>query len=65
MMICGLTKADAPFNCGSNSMGVSIEIRGSFLANYYLLQRYKEAEPRRILIFIYALKSMVEHIYVS
>ena len=49
MIIFGLTKADAPFICGSSNMGVSIEIRGSFLANDALLQRFKKAKSRRII----------------
>ena len=52
MMICGLRIADAPFNSGSNSIGMSIEIRGSFSANDSLLQRYKEAKSRRIFVII-------------
>ena len=44
MMICGLSKADALFNCGSIDIGVSIEIRGSFSAKADLLQRYEEAK---------------------
>ena len=48
MILFGLQIADAPFNCGSSNIGVSIEIRGGFLANDSLLQRYKEAKARCI-----------------
>ena len=48
MILFGLQIADAPFNCGSSDIGVSMEIRGSFSANHSLLQRYKEAKARRI-----------------
>ena len=52
MIIFGLTIADAPFNRGSSSMGVSMEIRGSFSANDSLLQRYKKVKSRRDILEI-------------
>ena len=47
MILFRLTKAEAPFNCGSSNIGVSIEIRGTFSANDDLLQRFKKAKSRR------------------
>ena len=49
MILFGLKIADAPFNCGSSDIGVSIKIGGTFSANDSLLQRYKKVKFRRII----------------
>ena len=50
MLICRLTLGSAPFNCGSLSMEVHVEIPGSCLPKVVPLLRYKGAKYRRNLI---------------
>ena len=53
MILYGLQIADAPFNCGSSNMGVSMEIRGSFSANADLLQRFKKGKIKAYYFVIF------------
>ena len=67
MIIFGPQIADAPFNRGSSNIGVSMEIRGRFLANADLLERFKKTKSRRdifkIKVYILTFSSRMYRIF--